>query len=95
MLPEDQWIARHEGRMSQHEKVHAAKSVSTHVRMERTYLNAWQTFYDRTESIPDTMRKMLENDQQSMAGLYSAMRALNACKYEAKDVRDEIGAQFA
>jgi len=69
------------------------KALSTHVRMERTYLTAWQTFFNRTEQIPETMQNMLKS-QCSMQDLYSALRALNACKFEAREVRDTIGAQF-
>jgi len=61
--------------------------------MERTHLNAWDTFVKGTENIPQIMDKML-NGPASLDDLYSAMRGLNVCKFEARKVRDKISDKF-
>jgi len=65
--------------------------LSTHVKMERTYLNAWKTFMERTENIPSVISKMLSTGPVTLEDLYSALRALNVTRFQATEIRDEIG----
>jgi len=51
------------------------------------------TFVKGTENIPQIMDKML-NGPASLDDLYSAMRGLNVCKFEARKVRDKISDKF-
>ena len=38
------------------------KCVSKFVKMERTYLNGWRTFFKRTENIPERMEEMVRKN---------------------------------
>ena len=58
--------------------------------MERTYLNAWRTFYERTENIPEAMNELLKREDLGKEDVYSALRALNVTCFQAKDLRDKI-----
>ena len=48
MLPEEDWLYSQDHLWEQEDKKLANKDITTHVKMERTYLNAWDTFYKRT-----------------------------------------------
>ena len=48
-MPEEEWLGRHEDRMPRHSFKTAQKYMETNVQMERTHLNAWRTFYERTK----------------------------------------------
>jgi len=58
-LPEEKWLQRTEHAMSEEQKKIGQRMLSTHVKMERTYLNAWQTFMERTEKVPSVIEGML------------------------------------
>lgn len=51
------------------------------VKMERTHLNSWTTFMERTASVPDYMRKLLAREDVSDEDLFATFRALNACRF--------------
>ena len=74
-------------------KVYTSK-FGQHVRMERTYLNAWNTFMERTQDLPERIEHILTTKHQSAEDLYSALRALNACRFSAESVRQKIGEKF-
>ena len=52
MHPEEQWVAKNEENMAPDRAKSYKKQFGEHVRMERTYLNAWSTFMKRTEDLP-------------------------------------------
>ena len=58
--------------------------------MERSYLNAWRTFQRHSENIIQGHYKSLLDDKCAASDLLKALRALSACKVEAKSLRDEI-----
>ena len=91
--PGGKWFERSEHMFSPDQKRHGYKLLSKHVKMERTYLNAWQTFMDRTKNVPDVISKMLDGPVTT-EDLYSALRALNVCRFQAKGIRDQIGQHF-
>ena len=93
MLPEEAWLNANDHLMDQFSQKIGHQIHTTHVKMERTYLNAWDTFVKGTENIPQIMDKML-NVPARLDDLYSAMRALNVCKFEARELRDKISDQF-
>lgn len=62
--------------------------------MERTYLNGWRTFIDRTQNIPQLVSDLLDKDH-NLEDIFSAMRALNVCRFQAEAVRDKIGKKFS
>ena len=49
--------------------------------MERTHLNGWRTFYERTADIPAHMQQLLKRDDLGKEDIFSAFRALNVCKF--------------
>ena len=70
------------------------KLSSKYVLMERTYLNGWQTFFERTSSTPTIITGLLKDSKTDSAALYTAMRALNAARFEAIGLRKKIGEKF-
>lgn len=70
------------------------KLSSKYVLMERTYLNGWQTFFERTSSTPSIITGLLKDSKTDSAALYTAMRALNAARFEAIGLRKKIGEKF-
>ena len=60
--------------------------------MERTYLNSWQTFMKGTESAADNIHEMLTDPKirKDAASLLTALRALNACRFQRKALRQRI-----
>mgnify|MGYP000930017135 CR=1 FL=1 len=93
--PEEAWLDRHQHALERPELRAAQKQLSTHVKMERTYLNAWQTFAKRTENVPETISRLLKNKCTTLEDLFTALRALNACRFQAPELRDKIGKKFA
>ena len=51
-------------------------------------------FVERTKKIPKVMAKLLERDDLQVQDLYSALRALNVCRFQANDIREKIGRSF-
>ncbi len=66
------------------------KFKANNVLMERTYLNGWQTFIRHSNSMVGLIGELLEKNQKDLEGQLIALRALSACKHEAKDLRDKI-----
>lgn len=81
MLPEEKWLDRWDPAMGPEAKQTAQRVLSEHVRMERTYLNAWQTFFDRTAKVPGVMEKMLDEGDVTLNDVLSSFRALNVCRF--------------
>ena len=95
MLPEEKWLDRWGDTAMSHEaKKSAQRHLTEHVRMERTYLNAWQTFYDRTAQVPAVMEKMLDEGDVTLNDVLSSFRALNVCRFQARELRDRLGERF-
>ena len=94
VMPEEKWLDRRHNTLDEEERADGHRMLSTHVKMERTYLNAWQTFMDRTENVPAVIEKMLSEDRVTCNDLLSALRALNVCRFQAKELRDKIGQKF-
>lgn len=46
---------------------------------------------ERTENIPSVISKMLSTGPVTLEDLYSALRALNVTRFQATEIRDEIG----
>lgn len=61
-----------------------------YVQMEPSYLNAWTNFSTESGKIIDNHFKRLIGDEKSVDGLLQGLRALSACKYEARRHRDLI-----
>ena len=80
--------------MPRHSFRTAQKFIETNVQMERTHLNAWRTFYERTKQVPQEMRRLLKRKDLGKEDVYSAFRALNASCFEAKSLRDEIAKKY-
>ena len=62
--------------------------------MERTHLNAWRTFYERTKHVPEAMEMLLKRKDVGKEDVYSSFRALNVSCFEAKDLRDRIAKKY-
>jgi len=92
-MPEEDFLRRMDGAMARDQKEEMRKTLSTHVRMERTYLKAWRTFMDRTRNVPSLIDKMLKKEC-TRNDLFTSLRALNACRFEAKELRDKISRKF-
>ena len=93
MNPEEKWLSKFEPVMEQSAKMLGQKLQYKYIKMERTYLNGYSTFYKRTENIPQVMEKLLEKKIEAQ-DIYSAFRALNVCKFQAEDLRDKLGSRF-
>ena len=70
------------------EKSELLKKRPKHVLMERSYLNGWRTFMQHTEDILPKIQRLVEDDFNDMNGQMAGLRALSACKFEAKELRD-------
>lgn len=55
LMPEEEYIDKHSGVMRRDLYNQAQKFFDPYVQMERTYLNGWRTFFDRTEDLPAKM----------------------------------------
>ena len=63
--------------------------------MERTYLNGWTTFMERTTQVPEQFSAILDSNRQVTHGdIYSAMRGLNTCRFEATELRDRLSERW-
>jgi len=56
--------------------------------MERTYLTAWQDFYSHSAKMVELIADMVSSSD--VEGQLHALRALSACRYESRDLRDKI-----
>ena len=95
LSPEEEWLGRHEDVMSRGSLKVATQMMEKHVQMERTHLNAWRTFYDRTKNIPEAMGELLKRDDLGKEDVYSALRALNVTCFQAKNLRDKLMKLYA
>ena len=95
LMPEEEWLARHEDVMSRGSLKIATHLMEKHVQMERTYLNAWRTFYERTKNIPEVMSELLKREDLGKEDVYSALRALNVTCFQAKNLRDKLMKLYA
>lgn len=56
--------------------------------MERTYLTAWQDFQSQSAKMIELISEMVGTSDAE--GQLHALRALSACRYESRDLRDKI-----
>lgn len=92
---DEQWFNRHSEHMAKNVEKLGHKLKSEYVKMERTYLNGWRTFEEKTQRVPEVMLKMIQGKNTLHPDdCYSALRALNTCKFEAKELRDLIGQKY-
>ena len=63
--------------------------------MERTYLNGWRTFFERTADVPKAMENLLKRSDLGKEDIFSSFRALNVCRFEARSLRDKIADKYA
>ena len=56
--------------------------------MERTYLTAWQDFHSYSAKMVELIAEMVSSSD--VEGQLHALRALSACRYESRDLRDKI-----
>lgn len=64
-----------------------------YVMMEQSYLNGWRNFSSESSKIIEKHFKRLIHEENSCSGLLKGLRALSACKYEARELRDKIVAK--
>lgn len=92
---DEQWHSRHSEHMKKSLEEYGHKLKSEFVKMERTYLNGWRTFEEKTQRVPEVMLKMIEGKNTlHPEECYSSLRALNVCKFEAAELRDMIGQKY-
>jgi hypothetical protein len=53
-------------------------------------LNGWRNFADETAKMIKGHFNRLIHEEASVDGLLKGLRALSACKHEARDMRDKI-----
>ena len=79
-------------------KNYVKKTIPTNVQMERSYLNSWRKFYNLTEKVESTLKKLLDSHEPSqpryLESNVSALRALSACKFSAPKLRKKIYANI-
>lgn len=61
-----------------------------YVMMEQSYLNGWRNFADESGKMIKSHFNRLIHEESSCSGLLKGLRALSACKYEAREMRDKI-----
>jgi len=83
LIPEEEWLAKHEEVMRRDAYTAYQKFISPNVLMERTYLNGWRTFYERSENLPSIMTKLLDRNDVGREDIYTSLRALNTCCFDA------------
>jgi hypothetical protein len=58
--------------------------------MERGYLLAWQQFKEGAAQVLPRLRELVRADKDSLEGQLHALSALNACRFEEKELRKEV-----
>ena len=58
--------------------------------MEQSYLNGWRNFTKESGKIINRHFKKLIQHENTIDGLCKGLRALSACKHEARQARDTI-----
>lgn len=63
--------------------------------MERTYLTAWQDFSSQSAKMVSVIADMVASKETDVEGQLHALRALSACRYESRDLRNKIMVNIA
>ncbi len=68
-----------------------------YVKMERTYLNSWQTFMRGTSNAAENIASLLKDKRvkKDAASLYTALRALNASRFDSHALRMKISDTYS
>ena len=71
-------------------KKYLQKHKTNHVLMEQSYLNGWRNFSKESAKIINRNFKKLILQENTIDGLCKGLRALSACKHEARQLRETI-----